>query len=144
MCGIAGVYAPEARLDGDIVDPMLASMAHRGPDDRGTQVLSGGELVFGHLRLSILDLSPLGHQPMGTADGKTWIVYNGEVYNFREVRSDLQALGWVFRSESDTEVILAAYRTWGLDAVERFRGMFAFALWDDSKKRLHLCRDRFG
>jgi asparagine synthase (glutamine-hydrolysing) len=144
MCGIAGVYAPEGRLDGDIVDPMLASMAHRGPDDRGTQVLSGGELVFGHLRLSILDLSPLGHQPMGTADGKTWIVYNGEVYNFREIRSDLQALGWVFRSESDTEVILAAYRTWGLDAVERFRGMFAFALWDDSKKRLHLCRDRFG
>ena len=107
-------------------------------------MLAGGALAFGHLRLSILDLSAQGHQPMATPDGKTWIVYNGEVYNFREIRSDLQALGWVFHSESDTEVILAAYRTWGLDAVERFRGMFAFALWDDTKNVLHLCRDRFG
>jgi len=144
MCGIAGIYAPKARLDAEVVAPMLASMAHRGPDDRGVQVLSGGELIFGHLRLSILDLSPQGHQPMATTDGMIWIVYNGEVYNFREIRGELEGLGWAFRSDSDTEVILAAYRTWGLAAVDRFRGMFAFALWDESKKLLHLVRDRFG
>jgi asparagine synthase (glutamine-hydrolysing) len=123
---------------------MLASMAHRGPDDRGVQVLSQGELVFGHLRLSILDLSPLGHQPMSTPDGKVWIVYNGEIYNFREIRAELVSLGLTFVSDSDTEVILAAYRTWGLAAVDRFRGMFAFALWDDSLRQLYLCRDLFG
>ena len=144
MCGIAGAYAPGRHLDAHAVAPMIASMAHRGPDDRGTQVLAGGGLVFGHLRLSILDLSALGHQPMATADGKTWVVYNGEVYNFRELKTELQSFGWVFRSDSDTEVILAAYRQWGLDAVDRFRGMFAFALWDENEGALHLCRDRFG
>lgn len=144
MCGIAGIYAPGRVLKADAVEPLLTSLAHRGPDDRGVEVLAGQALVFGHLRLAILDLSPLGHQPMATPDRRTWIVYNGEVYNFREVRRDLQALGWQFRSESDTEVILAAYRQWGLDAIQRFCGMFAFALWDDTQQVLHLCRDRFG
>lgn len=144
MCGIAGVYAPRTRLESEVVRPMLSAMAHRGPDDRGVQVLSGGELVLGHLRLSILDLSAQGHQPMATPDGKVWIVYNGEIYNFREIKSALQAEGCTFRSDSDTEVILAAYRTWGLAAVDRFRGMFAFVLWDEAQRLLHLCRDRFG
>jgi asparagine synthase (glutamine-hydrolysing) len=144
MCGIAGIYAPGRALNPQLVEPMIASMGHRGPDDRGIEVLAGRALVFGHLRLSILDLSPLGHQPMATPDRRTWIVYNGEVYNFREVRTELQALGWQFRSESDTEVILAAYRQWGLDSIQRFCGMFAFALWDETQQVLHLCRDRFG
>jgi asparagine synthase (glutamine-hydrolysing) len=144
MCGIAGVYSPEGGFDATAVERMLTSMAHRGPDDRGVQVLAGGGLVFGHQRLSIIDLSPLGHQPMATPDRHTWIVFNGEIYNFREIRSELRALGCDFRSDSDTEVILVAYRTWGLAAVERFHGMFAFAIWDDSQKVLHLCRDRFG
>src|ERR1700719_1215902 len=108
MCGIAGIYAPGRVLSAAAVEPMLASIAHRGPDDRGIEMLAGQALVFGHLRLSILDLSPLGHQPMATPDRRTWIVYNGEVYNFREIRQELQSLGWQFRSESDTEVILAA------------------------------------
>jgi len=120
------------------------AMAHRGPDDRGLRVFADPGVVLGHLRLSILDLSPLGHQPMCSADGGSWIVFNGEIYNFREIRRDLEARGHKFRSESDTEVILAAYREWGLDAVGRFRGMFAFALWDGGGKILHLCRDRFG
>jgi asparagine synthase (glutamine-hydrolysing) len=144
MCGIAGIFAPRRFAQRDALGAMISSMAHRGPDDSGTQVLADGQLLFGHLRLSILDLSTLGHQPMGTADRTAWIVYNGEVYNFREIRDDLRSLGWEFRSDSDTEVILAAYRQWGLSAVDRFRGMFAFALWDDTSKRLHLCRDRFG
>jgi asparagine synthase (glutamine-hydrolysing) len=144
MCGIVGAFAPGRRLDAQAVNPMIASLAHRGPDDRGVEVLAGGSLVFGHLRLSILDLSALGHQPMATPDQKSWIVYNGEVYNFREIRVELQGFGWVFRSDSDTEVILAAYRQWGLEAVNRFRGMFAFAIWDETQGLLHLCRDRFG
>jgi asparagine synthase (glutamine-hydrolysing) len=144
MCGIAGIYAPGRRPSTDALGTMLSSMAHRGPDDRGTQVLAGGELLFGHLRLSILDLSPLGHQPMMLVDGKTWITYNGEVYNFREIREELTALGWTFRSDSDTEVVLAAYRQWDLSAIDRFRGMFAFAIWDEARHLLHLCRDRLG
>lgn len=144
MCGIAGIYRPGHRPSLDVLGSMLASIAHRGPDDSGTEVLAGGELLFGHLRLAILDLSPLGHQPMALPDRKTWIVYNGEVYNFREIRGQLASLGWSFRSDSDTEVILAAYRQWGLSAVERFRGMFAFAIWDQATRQLHLCRDRLG
>ena len=144
MCGIAGIYAPGRALAGDAVEPLIASMAHRGPDDRGIEVLANQTLVFGHLRLSILDLSPLGHQPMATPDRRVWIVYNGEIYNFREVRRELRSLGWEFRSESDTEVILAAYRQWGLESIQRFCGMFAFALWDETRQVLHLCRDRFG
>lgn len=144
MCGIAGVYAPHSRINTSVVERMLSAMSHRGPDDRGLQALADGSLLFGHNRLSILDLSPLGHQPMSTADGGTWIVYNGEIYNFRELRLELQRLGHTFRSDSDTEVILSAYRAWGLAAIERFRGMFAFALWDEGSKQLHLCRDRFG
>lgn len=144
MCGIAGIYAPGRALRSDAVDALITTMAHRGPDDRGVEVLANQTVVFGHLRLSILDLSPLGHQPMATPDRATWIVYNGEVYNFREIREELRSHGWQFRSESDTEVILGAYRQWGLDAIQRFRGMFAFALWDGTRELLHLCRDRFG
>ena len=145
MCGIAGVYSPHVPLErAGVVGPMLDALAHRGPDDRGMQLVADGELVLGHLRLAILDLSELGHQPMATQDGRTWIVFNGEIYNFREIRAELQALGSTFRSDSDTEVVLAAYRTWNLSAVNRFRGMFAFAIWDAARKVLHLCRDRFG
>lgn len=144
MCGIAGVFAPGRRLGVDALNPMLSSMAHRGPDDFGAQALAGAQLLFGHLRLSIIDLSPLGHQPMTLAERKVWIIYNGEVYNYREIRAELETHGWRFRSDSDTEVVLTAYCQWGLDAVDRFRGMFAFALWDEAEGELHLCRDRFG
>lgn len=145
MCGIAGIFAPRVRTDTAAIRTMIASMRHRGPDDDGIELLSGGEVGLGHLRLSILDLSPLGHQPMATPDQKAWIVYNGEIYNFRGIRAELERTGWQFRSHSDTEVILAAYRQWGLQsAVKRFRGMFAFAIWDVDQRVLHLCRDRFG
>lgn len=144
MCGIAGLLAPGRQPNKEAVRQMLSSMAHRGPDDVGLEVLAGGHLIFGHLRLSIIDLSPLGHQPMATPGREAWLVYNGEIYNFREIRATLRSVGWQFRSDSDTEVILAAYRQWGLDAVSRFRGMFAFALWDANSNQLHLCRDRFG
>ena len=144
MCGIAGVYTPGRRQSPDATSHMLDSMVHRGPDDRGVQALADGQLILGHLRLAIIDLSPLGHQPMASADRSAWIVFNGEIYNYREIRAELAARGWAFRSDSDTEVILAAYREWGLESVNRFRGMFAFALWDETHRVLHLCRDRFG
>jgi len=144
MCGIAGVYSPTQRVGQDLVAAMMASMRHRGPDDCGIETLAAGSLVFGHQRLSILDLSALGHQPMASADRKAWTVFNGEIYNFREIRIELQGYGWQFRSDSDTEVMLAAWRQWGPACVGRFRGMFAFALWEEERGTLHLCRDRFG
>src|SRR5450755_772362 len=144
MCGIAGIFAPGQRVDPNTVRAMADAIAHRGPDDSGLEVLSNGELVLGHRRLSILDLSPLGHQPMAHPGGKAWIVFNGEIYNFKEIRADLIAEGERFRSESDTEVVLAAYVRWGVRCLGRFRGMFAFALWDATRGELLLVRDRFG
>ncbi len=123
---------------------MTAALVHRGPDDSGVHALPDGAPVLGHRRLSILDLSDLGHQPMQSPCGRYWVVYNGEIYNFREIRQELEQLQHRFRSDSDTEVILAAYTQWGLAAISHFRGMFAFALWDGAARRLHLCRDRFG
>ena len=145
MCGITGIWS--TRADGTCVERVLsmtAALEHRGPDDSGVHALPDGGPVLGHRRLSILDLSALGHQPMQSPCGRYWVVYNGEIYNFREIRRELEQLQHRFRSDSDTEVILVAYAQWGLAAVSRFRGMFAFALWDEPAKRLHLCRDRFG
>jgi asparagine synthase (glutamine-hydrolysing) len=138
------MFAPGRRSDAEVVRAMTDAITHRGPDDAGLEVLANGDLVLGHRRLSILDLSPLGHQPMSHPSGKAWIVYNGEIYNFKEIRADLIAEGEKFRSESDTEVILAAYVRWGVRSLERFRGMFAFALWDSTRGELLLVRDRFG
>ncbi len=147
MCGIAGMLLP----DGDparvpdaarIVATMNRLQAHRGPDDEGLHDAPG--IVLGHRRLSILDLSPRGHQPMRLADTPLWIVHNGEVYNYRELRADLVARGHHFRSETDTEVILAAYAQWGSACVERFNGMFAFAIWHAADRILFCARDRFG
>jgi asparagine synthase (glutamine-hydrolysing) len=143
VCGIVGLFGD---VSGDAVERvrrMADSIAHRGPDDSGVEAVDA-RVVLGHRRLSILDLSPAGHQPMASASGQSWIVYNGEIYNFREVRDELIALGHRFRSESDTEMILEAHARWGIDAVRKFRGMFAFALWDARTRELHLCRDRFG
>ena len=145
MCGITGMWSMRAHTTCvERVLLMTAALEHRGPDDSGVHALPDGGPVLGHRRLSILDLSALGHQPMQSQCGRNWVVYNGEIYNFREIRQELERLHHRFLSDSDTEVILAAYAQWGLTAVSRFRGMFAFALWDGGAKRLHLCRDRLG
>ena len=148
MCGIIGYYGPSSRLKelAEALDLGLQNLSHRGPDDRGTweDVRDAGALGFGHRRLSILDLSPSGHQPMVSANGRFSTVFNGEIYNFREIRAELAARGVQFRSTSDTEVVLEAYALWGIAAVERFIGMFALAIWDRIEQRLLLIRDRVG
>jgi asparagine synthase (glutamine-hydrolysing) len=144
VCGIAGRinFVSQAPVDPDVVARMCALIAHRGPDGQGTWC--DGPVGLGHRRLAIIDLSPLGHQPMATADGAVTITFNGEIYNFQELRAELEQLGHGFRSHSDTEVILAAYRQWGLDCVPRLAGMFAFVLWDAPRRRIVAARDRLG
>jgi asparagine synthase (glutamine-hydrolysing) len=146
MCGITGYWVRRgdpAPWLGDIATS-VETLRARGPDDRGVWVRPGGRVGLGHTRLAILDLSPLGHQPMRTDDGDLTIVFNGEVFNFAAIRAELQALGHRFRSSGDTEVVLAALREWGIAAVDRFVGMFALALWNEREHRLLLLRDRAG
>lgn len=145
MCGIAGVLSQSERELGVTVGRMVTAIRYRGPDDSGVWTDLAAGIGLGHARLSILDLSPEGHQPMTSATGRYVLAYNGEVYNFAELRADLETCGAVFRGHSDTEVILAAFEAWGIDtSVQRFVGMFAFALWDRVERRLHLVRDRLG
>lgn len=138
MCGINGFTWPDEGL----VRRMNQVTRHRGPDDTG--VFVDERVSLGHNRLSIIDLSPRGHQPMANADGTLWITYNGEVYNYRELRDELRQAGWTFQSDSDTEVILNAFAQWGVGAFDRFNGMWAFAIYDKPRARIVLCRDRFG
>src|SRR5688572_11335656 len=133
MCGIAGVVSADPG-DAAAVDRMVAAMRHRGPDDRG--VHRGDGATLGATRLAIFDLSPAGHQPMTTPDGRFTIAYNGEVYNWRALKRELIDLGHAFRSEADTEVVLHAFAAWGEACLDRLRGMFAFAIWDAAERRL--------
>jgi asparagine synthase (glutamine-hydrolysing) len=166
MCGFFGFVGDRERAGSLDLDAALAALRHRGPDDRGVLRRLEGEpaCVLAHTRLSIIDLSPAGHQPMTTEDGRYTIVYNGEVYNFRELAKELEKVngadpftpaegapgeraslrGSFWRSNTDTEVVLKAYAAWGKDCVRRFRGMFAFAIWDAKERTLFLARDRMG
>jgi asparagine synthase (glutamine-hydrolysing) len=143
MCGIAGIF----NLNGAPVSPvvlrrMTDAIAHRGPDGEG--FYTDSFLGLGHRRLAIIDLTPGGHQPMSMPDESIVLSYNGEIYNFREMRAELESRGHCFRSRSDTEVLLHGYAEWGLDVLDRLNGMFAFAIWDRSKQELFLARDRYG
>lgn len=173
MCGICGIVNFQNSDVVPLIGPMTHSMHHRGPDDEGYLLAdyqtghwvscagkdtmpalnlplliakqdSSFNLALGHRRLSILDLSLAGHGPMGYQDGTLWITYNGEVYNYLELREELKGRGYSFNTETDTEVVLAAYAEWGPECLSRFNGMFAFALWDSHKQQLFCARDRFG
>ena len=143
MCGIAGkvIFDPAAKIARADIQAMLQPIAHRGPDARG--IYLDGNAGLGHVRLSIIDLNT-GAQPMTNEDETVWIVFNGEIYNFAALRERLQAQGHVFRSQSDTEVIIHAYEEFGPDCVKELRGMFAFAIWDAKRRRLFAARDRVG
>ncbi len=148
MCGVAGFWrwpAPSPEEAEAVLRRMADALRHRGPDDAGTWFDPRAGVGFGHRRLSILDLSPAGHQPMASSCGRYVITYNGEIYNFRELRAELERDGRRFRGGSDTEVILEAASAWGVGtAVRRLAGMYAFGLWDARERRLHLVRDRLG
>jgi len=144
MCGIAGQVDFEGRSALEVVSALTDATRHRGPDDVGLWQAANGNCVLGHRRLSIIDLSPAGHQPMRDSVTGNVLVFNGEIYNFRELRKECERAGESFSSQSDTEVILALYRREGARAISRLRGMFAFALWDEHANKLLLARDRVG
>lgn len=144
MCGIVGKFnfASDETVSSELIQAMCNEIAYRGPDDAGVYV--DGPLGLGHRRLSIIDLSRLGHQPMSSKDGRIWITFNGEIYNFHELRTDLVTKGYTFASGSDTEVIMYLYQEYGEKCLEYLRGMFAFGIWDKDRARLFLARDRIG
>lgn len=144
MCGIAGLaYLDSTPVSPAVLQRMTDAIAHRGPDGEGQWI--EGSVGLGHRRLAIIDLSPAGHQPMISADHRFVLTYNGEIYNFRELKAELEAAGYWFRSRTDSEVLLYALAEWGpRRALDRLNGMFAFALWDRKERRLLLARDRYG
>jgi len=143
MCGIAGIYHfdQKRKVDEGLILRMTNLLRHRGPDDEGTYI--NGNIGLGHRRLSIIDLTT-GHQPMSNRNGTIWLIVNGEIYNFEELREELKARGHTFSTKSDSEVIIHAYEEWGIDSIHRFNGMFAFALLDLKSRKLILARDRLG
>lgn len=142
MCGILGLLHRQAESRPLLSKQLVSNLAHRGPDSEGTY--SDDHVQFGHTRLSIIDLTDSGHQPMLSHAGRYVVTYNGEIYNYLELRTELESLGASFVSHSDTEVLLAAYQAWGRDCVKRFVGMFAFVLWDTQEQMLFVARDRCG
>jgi asparagine synthase (glutamine-hydrolysing) len=144
MCGIVGMAARSPVDRTDVLTTMRDMLAHRGPDDAGVWWAPDRRVGLANRRLAIVDLSPGGHQPMADVSGQLWITYNGEIYNHRDVRRELEGKGYRFRTESDTEVILGSYRAWGVDCLSHLNGMFAFGLYDSATRRLFLARDRAG
>src|SRR5947209_13258393 len=148
MCGITGFWQAPGLDECSLrthVQAMAETLVHRGPDSGGVMADAASGLALGFRRLAIIDLSADGHQPMRSESGRYTIIFNGEVYNFRELRAQLERMGHTFRGHSDTEVMLAAMEQWGLQqATRRFVGMFAFALWDGQVRTLSLVRDRLG
>ena len=146
MCGIAGIITNNKYQDtlGDLAGKMQNALRHRGPDDQGMFVSQSRQAALAHTRLSIIDLSSAGHQPMPSQDKRFWITFNGEIYNFRALRLELEKKGEIFQSFSDTEIILKLYQREGIDCLHKIRGMFAFAIWDEIEKSCFLVRDPFG
>ena len=144
MCGIVGLVNSKKQVDEQLLYKMCNVIKHRGTDDSGIFISPDRKVGFGHQRLSIIDLTQAGHQPMEDKEGRLWITYNGEVYNFKEIKKELETRGYKFKSSSDTEVIINAYKEWGSKCVQKFNGMFAFGIYDSMRRCLFLARDRVG
>src|SRR5688572_3335255 len=144
MCGIAGIYSKNPVVDRSLLVAMREAMWHRGPDDAGLWWSTDGCVGLAHRRLSIIDLSAAGHQPMADVTSRLHIVFNGEIYNYRNLRCGLESRGHHFQSQSDTEVLLLSYREWGTNCLQRLNGAFAFCLYDYEGECLFLARDRAG
>jgi asparagine synthase (glutamine-hydrolysing) len=144
MCGITGIWDFKDKISPEVLGKMTDVLNHRGPDDSGIFVDQKNNIGLGHRRLSIIDLSSAGHQPMSNDEKSIWVTYNGEIYNFGEIRTELEGKGHKFKSNSDTEVIIKSYEEWGIESIKKYRGMFAFAIWDTRKEKLFLIRDRTG
>ena len=144
MCGILALIPPSAAIGSGATDAIRDTLLHRGPDAGVTWIHPRGRLALAHRRLSIIDISHEADQPMVSADGSLRIVFNGEIYNYRELRSELVAGGATFRTRSHTEVLLEGFAAWGDKVLNRINGMFAFAIWDEQRKQLFVARDRFG
>ena len=143
MCGIAGIYNfNKEPVSHETISLMTSILSHRGPD--GSGIWHKGHVGLGHRRLKIIDLSDRAQQPMTNEDGSIWLTYNGEIYNYKELREILKSKGHMFISQSDSEVVLHAYESWDIECLERFNGMFAFGLYDRKKEKLFLARDRLG
>lgn len=143
MCGIIGKISTQ-RIDVEKFIQMRDELKHRGPDDAGLYVNQSGKVALGHRRLSIIDLTSSGRQPMTNEDNNLWLSFNGEIYNYIKLREDLTKMGHKFRSKTDSEIVIHAYEQWGVDSLKRLRGMFAFAIWDEKTDKLFLARDRIG
>lgn len=144
MCGVLGVIENNKKIDKNLFERMTSEIRHRGPESEGVWFSEKGNVALGHRRLAIIDLSPGGHQPMVRDNGRFAITFNGEIYNYKELKKELEKLGETFRTESDTEVLLAAYLYWGETFLEKLNGMFAFAIWDEKEQKLFAARDRLG
>ena len=145
MCGIAGIYNIDSKpVDLDILKKFTRSLAHRGPDGEGFFLNKDKNIGIGHRRLSVIDITNLSSQPMTYSDGRYVITYNGEIYNYLEIREELKSKGYNFRTNGDTEVVLISYIHWKEKCNFKFNGMWAFAIWDNLEKKLFLSRDRFG
>lgn len=144
MCGIVGIIDHKSSTQGALVEGMLEAIEHRGPDDAGVFVDLVGGVALGHRRLSVIDLSTGGHQPMSSVDGRLTVVFNGEIYNYLELKSFFKEKGLAFETNSDTEVLLRGYEFWGREVLNKLAGMFAFAIWDREEESLFLARDRVG
>jgi asparagine synthase (glutamine-hydrolysing) len=144
MCGITGWISLRTPVQAEVLGRMRDTLVHRGPDDADLWCSPQGHAGLGHRRLTFLDLGQTGRQPMCNEDGSLWLVFNGEIYNYLELRAELQRQGHIFRSQSDSEVLLHGYEAWGPQLLDRLKGMFAFALWDEHRRQLFLARDRFG
>ncbi len=143
MCGICGIFSSRNLANNsEIISEMNDVLHHRGPDDSGIYI--DENIALGHKRLSIIDLSKAGHQPFTSDDGNFILTFNGEIYNFRDLRTILIGLGYKFKTQTDTEVLLKSYMHWGEKAVEKLNGMFSFAIWNKKNKELFIARDRYG